>query len=241
MCKLAQEVRSLLDPQAVVVLRLLGTSPLSSDVDVLLRGVCLQICGAFGLPLPASSAANTHEELVRFFHRTLEEVSGRGEMLLLVLDSLDQLSFAHNAHKLHWLPKDLPPNVHIVVSVLDAGPPLLASLRGSVEEPGHFFEVEPLTCEQGRAVMEAYLSAAGRSLQPEQAELVLRSFQTSGSPLLLRVTLHSALQWTSYTYASDVQVGSTTQEAVDLLLLQLEKKHGGLLVARALGYIASSR
>ncbi|XP_042564938.1 NACHT domain- and WD repeat-containing protein 1 [Clupea harengus] len=241
MCKLAQEVRSLLDPQAVVVLRLLGTSLLSSDVDVLLRGVCLQICGAFGLPLPASSAANTHEELVRFFHRTLEEVSGRGEMLLLVLDSLDQLSFAHNAHKLHWLPKDLPPNVHIVVSVLDAGPPLLASLRGSVEEPGHFFEVEPLTCEQGRAVMEAYLSAAGRSLQPEQAELVLRSFQTSGSPLLLRVTLHSALQWTSYTYASDVQVGSTTQEAVDLLLLQLEKKHGGLLVARALGYIASSR
>ncbi|XP_041912488.1 NACHT domain- and WD repeat-containing protein 1 [Alosa sapidissima] len=246
MCKLALEMRGHLGPQAAVVLRLLGSTPLSSDLDGLLRGVCLQVCGAFGLPLPTSSAAHTHQELVRFFHLTLEEVSARGEKLLLVLDALERLSSSsQSAHyRLHWLPKLLPPHVHIVVSVPDAAgpPPLLTGLRGTIEEPGSFFEVEPLAGEQGRAVVDAYLTAAGRALQPEQTDVLLRSFRKSGGSLLpLRVTLHTALRWTSYTHAADVQVGHSMQEAVDLLLDQLEKRHGRLLVSRALGYIASAR
>lgn len=241
MCKLAQEMRAQSDPRAAVVLRLLGTSPLSSDISTLLRGVCVQICGAFSLPLPASFATHTHQELVRFFHLTLEEVSSRGEKLALLLDSLERLSSAHNAHKLHWLPKHLPPNVHVVVSVRDTGPSLLACLREVIEESGSFFEVDPVTGEQGRVVMEAHMSTAGRSLQPEQTEMLLRSFQKSGSLQHLRVALHTALQWTSYTHMSDAQVGDTTQEAADLLLDQLEKKHGRLLISRALGYMASAR
>lgn len=136
MCKLAQETCGQSDSQAAVVLRLLGTSPLSSDISPLLRGVCVQICGAFNLPLPAASSTHTHQELVQFFHLTLEEVSSRGEKLVLLLDSLERLSSAHNAHRLHWLPKRLPPNVHVVVSVTDTGPSQLASLREAIEEPG---------------------------------------------------------------------------------------------------------
>lgn len=241
MCKLAQEMSGQSDPRAMAVLRLLGTSPLSSDISTVLRGVCAQICGAFNLPLPASFATHTHQELVRFFHLTLEEVSSRGEKLVLLLDSLERLSSAHSAHKLHWLPKLLPPNVHAVLSVLDVGPSLLACLRDVIEEPGSFFEVEPVTVEQGRVVMEAHVSTAGRSLQPEQTEMLLRSFRKSGSLVHLRVVLHTALQWTSYTHTSDAQVGDTTQDALDLLLDQLEKKHGQLLVSRALGYMASAR
>ncbi|KAL2090163.1 hypothetical protein ACEWY4_014851 [Coilia grayii] len=241
MCKLAQEMRGLLDQRAMVVLRLLGTSSLSSDVDALLRGICLQICGVFGLPPPTMSVLNTHQELVQLFRLTLEEVSARGEMLLLILDSLEQLSPAHNALKLHWLPRDLPANVHLVVSLPDTAASLLNRLKATIEEPENFFELEPLTCEQSKPVTEAYLSAAGRSLQKEQMEVVLRSFQRSGSPLFLRVALHTALQWTSHTHASDVQVGESAQEAVDLLLQSLERKHGRLLVSRALTYIALSR
>ncbi|KAL1266040.1 hypothetical protein QQF64_004067 [Cirrhinus molitorella] len=91
LCKLAQEVRGVVDHRGVVVLRLLGTSPLSSNVDSVLRGVCLQVCGALGLQFPYPHISNTHEELVRFFHSMLEDVSKQGDTLLLILDSLDQL------------------------------------------------------------------------------------------------------------------------------------------------------
>ena len=47
LCKLTQEVRGLLDPRAVVVLRFLGMSAKSSDVDCVRR-----ICAAFSLPPP---------------------------------------------------------------------------------------------------------------------------------------------------------------------------------------------
>ncbi|CAB1314173.1 unnamed protein product [Coregonus sp. 'balchen'] len=117
LCKLAQEVRGLLDPRAVLVLRFLGTSAESSDVDRVLRSVCFQICAAFSLlPLPPLTA-HVHEDLVRFFHGLLAEVSERGHTLLIILDALDQLSYATHSQKLHWLPKDIPCNGKEIMDV----------------------------------------------------------------------------------------------------------------------------
>ncbi|XP_062412384.1 NACHT domain- and WD repeat-containing protein 1 [Sardina pilchardus] len=237
MCQLAQEVRGQLGSKAVVLLRLLGTTSLSSHLDTLIRSLCLQVCGAFGLPLPSSSAAHTLQELVRFLHLTLDEVSGRGETLVLLLDALERLS---SPPRLHWLPKLLPPNVHLLVSVSDACP-ALAVLRGAIEDSGRFFEVAALPGDVGGALLEAHLSAEGRSLQPEQAEVLLGSFRKTGCPLLLRLSLHAALRWTSYTHAAELRAGGSVPEAVDLILDQLEAQHGTMLVSRALGYLAAAR
>ncbi|XP_028856610.1 NACHT domain- and WD repeat-containing protein 1 isoform X2 [Denticeps clupeoides] len=240
MCKLQQEMRSLLGPRAVVVVRLLGTSYYSSDVDLMLWSICLQICRAFGLPQPSLQTSNSFEELVRFLNCTLSHVSERGESLLLVLDSLDQLSLSNSAHKLRWLPREIPPNVHVVVSARDTGLPL-SYLRGMLEDPGRFFEVDRLSCDQGRDIIDAYLRSAGRCLVPEQSNAVLWSFQTTGSPLFLKVTLDMAKQWASYADISDVHIGNTAEEALSLFLQSLEMKHGRQLVTSALGFIVSSR
>ncbi|KAJ8277483.1 hypothetical protein GJAV_G00075650 [Gymnothorax javanicus] len=241
MCKLAQEMRSVLGPKSVVVLRLLGTSPLSSEVDSVLRSICFQVCGAVDLPLPDPHSTNSHEDLVRFFHSLLLQVSQQRDSLLIILDSLDQLSEASHAHKLHWLPKEIPPNVQIVVSTLDSGPPILEALHGMIPVPENFFLMEKLGEDQGREIVDAYMSTAGRRLTPEQRELVLRGFKHCGHPLLLKLTLDTAWRWASYTPMSELQLGCTTQEAVSLLFQQLEKKHGKHLIGSALGYIVSSR
>ncbi|KAJ8374790.1 hypothetical protein SKAU_G00053700 [Synaphobranchus kaupii] len=241
MCKLAQDMRGVLGPKSVVVQRLLGTSPLSSEIDSVLRSICFQVCGAVGLSLPTSQTTNTHEDLVRFFHSLLAMVSEQGDSLLIVLDSLDQLSNTNHAHKLHWLPKDIPPNVQIVVSTLDSGPPLLEALRGMIPAVENFFQVEQLGVDQGREIIDAYMGTAGRRLTPDQRDVVLRGFQQCGHPLLLRLTLDAARQWASYTPVSELQIGSTTQEAVALLFQHLEKKHGRQLISSALGYIVTSR
>ncbi|CAB1324586.1 unnamed protein product [Coregonus sp. 'balchen'] len=216
LCKLAQEMRGLLDPRAVVVLRLLGTSAESSDLDRVLQSVCFQICSVFSLQPPTPITAHTREDLVRFFHGLLAEVSERGDTLLLILDSLDQLSPATQGQKLHWLPKDIPPNVHLVVST-DTGSPVLANLRRTVEVLGNFFEVEPLSCDQGREIMDAYMREAQRSLTPEQCEVVLRSFQLSGNPLHLKLLLDMARRWASYTPVTDLALSSSAQEVMGSL------------------------
>ncbi|KAJ8408417.1 hypothetical protein AAFF_G00258310 [Aldrovandia affinis] len=241
MCKLAQETRGVLGPKLVVVQRLLGTSPLSSEIDSLLRSVCFQVCGAVGLSLPIAQTLNTHEYLVRFFHNLLAKMSRQRDSLLLILDSLDRLSEANYAHKLRWLPKELPSNVHVVVSTRDSGPPLLETLQGMITAPENFFKVEQLGIDQGREIISTYMGAARRRLTPDQHDVVLRGFQHSGHPLVLKLALDAAQLWASYTPMSDIQLGSTAQEAVSLLLENLEKKHGRQLVSSALGYIVSAR
>uniref|UniRef100_A0AAY5EIB3 AAA+ ATPase domain-containing protein n=1 Tax=Electrophorus electricus TaxID=8005 RepID=A0AAY5EIB3_ELEEL len=240
LCKLAQEMRSVLEPQAVVAPRLLGTSPLSSDVDSLLKGVCIQVCGAFGLTAPCPQTANSHAKLVRFFHAMLQRVSQQGETLLLILDALDNLTQANNGHKLHWLPKEIPPNVHLVVSTLHKGT-ALESLRAHVNDDKYFFEVDPLTFDQGRDIVDAYMNAAGRRLTSEQVDVILHSFHQSGSPLHLKLLLDMAKQWSSYTAASDVRLGSSIREVILQFLQALEIKHGRQFVRYALGYISLSR
>uniref|UniRef100_A0A4W4HRE4 NACHT domain-containing protein n=1 Tax=Electrophorus electricus TaxID=8005 RepID=A0A4W4HRE4_ELEEL len=229
LCKLAQEMRSVLEPQAVVAPRLLGTSPLSSDVDSLLKGVCIQVCGAFGLTAPCPQTANSHAKLVRFFHAMLQRVSQQGETLLLILDALDNLTQANNGHKLHWLPKEIPPNVHLVVSTLHKGT-ALESLRAHVNDDKYFFEVDPLTFDQGRDIVDAYMNAAGRRLTSEQVDVILHSFHQSGSPLHLKLLLDMAKQWSSYTAASDVRLGSSIREVILQFLQALEIKHGRQLL-----------
>uniref|UniRef100_A0A8B9LCS5 NACHT and WD repeat domain containing 1 n=1 Tax=Astyanax mexicanus TaxID=7994 RepID=A0A8B9LCS5_ASTMX len=241
LCRLAQEMRAVLGPQAVVTLRLLGTSPLSSDVDSVLKSVCVQVCGAFNLAPPCPQTANSHDMLVRFFQSMLHKVSEQGDTLLLILDSLDHLPHANGGHKLRWLPKEIPPNIHLVVSTLADWSPCLESLKALNNDDKYFFRVEPLTLEEGQLITKAFMDKAGRRLTSEQVDAVLQSFQKTGSPLHLKLLLDMAKQWTSYTTLSDIRLGSSVQEVISLFLDALEGKHGKLFVRHALGYITLSR
>lgn len=232
LCKLAQEYRG------VVVLRLLGTSPLSSDVNSVLRGLCLQVCGASGLKFPHPHIANTHEDLVRFFHSMLEDISKQGDMLLLILDSVDQLLEADKPHKLDWIPKVIPPNVHIVLSTSDD---CVEKCKSLVSAEQNIFRVELLTDDQGKDVIDAYMSAAGRKLTSEQFDTILNSFQQSGSPLHLKLMLDIAKQWSSWTSMSSVHLGISAQEVMTQFVQSLEENHGKKLVSHALSFILLSR
>lgn len=240
LCKLAQEMREVLGPKAVVILRLLGSSPLSSDITSVLRSICLQICGACSLPLPNSLTTNNYESLTRFFHLTLTRVSQKRQPLLIILDGLDYLSKTCHAHRLYWLPKEIPPNVHLVVSTQENSQHIFNNLEGSIE-PKNFFEVEQLTFDHGKDVIHAYMSKMKRCLTPEQHSVILSIIQISGNPLLLMLALNTARCWASYTSVLEEQLGTTLQQAVYILFQDLEEKHGKLLVGSALGYIVSSR
>lgn len=241
LCKLTQEMRSVLDPGAEVVIRLLAARhPQRPDVDHVLRSVCLQVCLACGLAPPSPLTVNTHLELVRFFRNVLAEVSQQGNTLLVILDSVDQLSDQHHAHKLRWLPAVVPPNVHLVVS-MDTNSEAFASMRMKLDTLTSFFEVERLSRDESSHIMESYLRASQRTLTSQQSDAVLQSVEQSGCPLHLQLILSSAKRWTSSTPRAELRLGATTQEVMSQLFLMLEEKHGKELVGGALGYIALAR
>uniref|UniRef100_A0A3B4G6G6 NACHT and WD repeat domain containing 1 n=1 Tax=Pundamilia nyererei TaxID=303518 RepID=A0A3B4G6G6_9CICH len=241
LCKLAQEMRGVLEARAVVVIRLLAAChPQKPDIDHVLHSICTQVCLASGLAPPSPLTVSTHLELLRFFWDVLEQVSQQGGALVIVLDSVEQLADQHHAHKLRWLPIDLPPNVHVVVS-METNSEAFANMRFKLESLGSFFEAERLSCEEGERIIESDLRASQRTLTCEQSSAVLQTVESSGCPLHLKLILSVAKRWTSFTPLTELRLGTSTQEMMSHLFLMLEEKHGKELVGGALGYITLAR
>ncbi|KAM7134751.1 NACHT domain- and WD repeat-containing protein 1 [Macrochelys suwanniensis] len=242
MCKLSEQVRTLLGQETVVVIRQLGTSQLSSAIHSLLRDICFQVCLAFGLPPLPVQVTQACSDLFLFFHNLLLTVSHLGvQSLVLFFDSVDQLIPADGAHKLYWLPKDCPPKVHIVVSTSPAEHGILETLQEAMPEPEAYFEVGPLSREEGGKMLKELLASVRRKLSPAQQTVLQHSFPEGGHPLLFKLAFNEARRWASYTLPSALTIATTAQEALHRLCGRLEKRHGTVLVAHMLGYIASSR
>ncbi|KAM8960480.1 NACHT domain- and WD repeat-containing protein 1 [Pelodytes ibericus] len=244
MCKIFEMFRlqASVDEGPVLVLRLLGTSPQSSEIHDVLKSICYQVCLALDLPTPSAQVTNVYNETVRFFHRLLNIVSEtKTEPLVLVLDSLDQLSESEGAHHLHWLPKECPVNVFIIVSTLPKEGGILNTLQEYIKDPKYYLEVQPMSPEQGGQMIEMLLSSVGRSLTPAQLQIVLDSVKICGQPLLLRLAFDEAKRWFSYTPHSKLKMATNTKAAVCQLYQLLEQLHGKTLVSHALGYIVASR
>ena len=127
MCKLGVTLRQSLPAGASVVVRLCGTTPLSSSVCELLWGVCTQLAKARAghaqskkEELPAVPSTTDFEGLVECFAAMLATASEVAPIAVL-LDSLDQLTDRDRGrsqpHK--WLPlTGLNPHVHLLLSSL---------------------------------------------------------------------------------------------------------------------------
>ncbi|RVE74155.1 hypothetical protein OJAV_G00038410 [Oryzias javanicus] len=241
LCKVVQEVQQVLEARVVVVIRFLASHhPQRPDLDQVLHSACLQVSSACGLAPPTPMTASSLTELQQFFRNILEEASQQGCTLLIVFDALEQLAEQHHTHKLHWLPTSLPPKVHLLVS-MDTCSEAFVNMRLKTDSLENFFEVERLSRDEGERIMESHLRASQRTLTPEQKDVALQNFTSTGCPLHLKLILSAVQNWTSFTPLTDQLLGANTEEVMSQLLQKLEHKHGKALVGRALGYIALAR
>ncbi|XP_053149163.1 NACHT domain- and WD repeat-containing protein 1 [Hemicordylus capensis] len=233
LCRLGEAVRAALGRETVVALRLLGTSPLSSRWDSLLRGLCLQLSLALGWPLPGAQGPGSGALL---FHRLLLSAPRQGAhpSLVLILDSLERLQGAGGAGRgaPSWLPKRLPPQVHLVISTTEQ------SVAEALGEP---LGMPPLSPEQAQEALAGQLASAGRALGPGQRAWCQQSFSRGGQALPVALALREAQQWASYTPLPAPGLLPTAREAAHRLCRGLEQAHGAVLVGHALGYLACAR
>ena len=119
--------------------------------------------------------------------------------IIIVLDAIDELDSSAQLTDLYWLPRKLPPNVRLIVSVsgsgersnkrlgnaLDKKPDLLAAL-GRLECP--IVSVEALSKDEIEQIIRALPSVFCKTLAARQVEAILAN-KACSNPLFLIVAL----------------------------------------------------
>ncbi|XP_068719523.1 NACHT domain- and WD repeat-containing protein 1-like [Montipora capricornis] len=239
MAKIATEVKQWLGDQiAIVVLRFIGTSSDSSSIRPLLTSICIQLCKVTGQD--TADIPEDMKSLKDYFPECLEK-SAENNPVVLVLDSLDQLSIDDGGRQMEWFPRNVPSNVYFVLSTLPGHEyQALPSLRTILPDEC-FLEIPRIPLNEAGVIFDNWMKAANRTVLSKQKSYVMDAFQKCPLPLYLKLAFDEALRWNSYTPDSDIYVEQTVREIIDDLFERLERRHGKLLVSNALGYITASK
>ncbi|XP_048764016.2 NACHT domain- and WD repeat-containing protein 1-like [Ostrea edulis] len=225
----------------VKIIRFLGTSALSLNIYDVLCSVCGQIADVAEQimePVGYRHMKNLQEYMPRFFRRISSLLK---KPIIILLDSLDQLSAAHNAYELQWLPTSLPQNIRIVVSTLPREHGILDNLRAILPDKNCYVEIPNLPRETGVAIINKYLSKHNRKVTEYQEKVLINTFAKCPGPLFLKLILDEAIKWRSYTLPHQIELQQTVQGAINKLFDNLEIKFGKVIASHALGYITIAR
>ena len=140
-------------PGGVVIRRFIAAAPLSSDGVALLQSICREVAVQYGrrceFPLE-------FYELVRIFREELNSASSDRPLAIFV-DGLNQLSLHDPAATHPWLPAELPPYCHIVVSSTEI--PQNATY-------GEAIAMEPFQSDEAEELLADLLMGAGGRCRP---------------------------------------------------------------------------
>lgn len=222
-------------PNAIVIFRFIGATPVSSSVRALLESLCNQITRAYGGD--PSSIPVEFRDLVNELPIRLSQASV-DKPLYIFLDAVDQLSDQDDAQNLSWLPDVLPAGVFIVISTLpgDSKHALQKKLP-----PENLVVLQPMSRIEGESLLDLWLENAGRKLQAHQYQEVINKFSSNGLPLYLKFAFEEARLWKSY--STSVSLSPDITGIINDLFTRLsnESNHGVMLVSHALGYLGAAK
>lgn len=221
------------------MLRFLGTTPNSSSIIPLLTSLCKQLTCLYDQP-EDEYIPDELSPLVQHFKKLLC-CATEEKPLVLILDSLDQLSGADGAHQLTWLPTTLPSNVRLIVSTLPDYFGILETLQIMIENAENYIPVLPLGENLSASILLFWLKNANRTLTDEQMQLVNEAFTKCNLPLYVKLVFDEVCRWKSYTAVQNVSLAFTIHDSIYKLFERIEIQHGKTLVSHAFGYITAAK
>ena len=212
-------------PQAQVIARFIGVTGKSSNGNSLLYDICSRLCLLYGGD--QSGIPYEPAKLQIAFKEYLSKATAE-HPLILFLDALDQFNENDTARQLSWLPHKMPPHVSIVFSTLKVD---CFDILQERENPHPlFYEITPLTADDGRSALDAWLQRANRTLQPHQKDQIIKDFEYAGyAPLYLHLAFTQAQHWESF--RSKERLGRDIPEMVEALYENLSRpeSHGSIV------------
>ncbi|KAL5018770.1 hypothetical protein ScPMuIL_004492 [Solemya velum] len=238
MAKVMQNLKKWFEGKEYVgVIQFLGTSPSSLNIYDVLFSICGQLADAAEIIMEPVAYRNM-KSLVEYMPRFLRQVVSKLKIpVVVLLDSIDQLSSMHDAYLLKWMPTNLPTKVHFILSTLTDKHGILENARNIFKTESFYVAVPPLSEKTGKEIIRTSLCDKKRDLTSEQKDHLLMMFKNVQSPLFLKLLLDEAVTWTSYLPVDQIVLKSSVRAAIDLFFANLEQKYGQQLVSSALGLI----
>lgn len=181
---------------SIFIVRYLGTSMLSTSIYDVLFQIAGQLSDALGSFLEPQGYRNMNA-LREYFPRCLRQLArsktASGREIVILLDSLDQLSPANSAHTMNWLPIDLPSNVNIILSTLPRMYGCLTKLQARIAAPERFIEISHLPESVGLEIADAFLSSKKRRITDEQMDIIRSQLHSQPTPLLIKILLDQVI------------------------------------------------
>ncbi|KAM4808251.1 NACHT and WD repeat domain-containing protein 2 [Rhinophrynus dorsalis] len=226
------------DTDPVVIVRFLGSTEMSSELNSLLQSICEQLAVNYRCLL--QNLPKKVLDLRELFLNLLNESSFH-RPLVLVLDSLEQLSDNDDARKLWWLPVHLPRTVRIIISTLPNKHGILQKLRCLIQNEDNYIELIPRDRKMCSQILKHQLLRVKRKVTSGQQIYVNEAFSRCTLPMFVNLTFREVRTWRSHKDVDETTLCVTVHENIEHLFWCLENKCGPRLVSRALGYITMAK
>jgi len=130
--------------------------------------------------------------------------------LVILLDSLDQLSPLDGARKLTWFPRQLPLHVKFIVSTLpDEEYKCFPTLKALFKDPKCFVSIPELSSTDVSTILNRWLNTEKRVLQEHQLQVLKDAFKQCPLPLFLKISYDETRLWRSYSTPSETSLETT--------------------------------
>eukprot|EP00055_Hartaetosiga_balthica_P018207 m.130628 g.130628 ORF g.130628 m.130628 type:complete len:1726 (-) comp9469_c0_seq1:486-5663(-) len=227
---------------AVVVTRFLGTSRNSTNARAVILSIAKQLTMAVEGTATERLDNLAFEPLIVQFKKLLATL-GKKKKIVLVLDSLDQLTDQYNGRKLGWLPLvTVPENVAILVSSLPDVGGCWDVLSGVLPNESHCVHVQQINEEDAAEILMLWLKSQGRKITQLQLEAVMGAYKNTPTPLYLMMCAEFfALKWHHDFNVDAAFFPSDVKDLMDLVLDEVEVVHGKGVVRAVLTYLTASQ
>lgn len=221
-------------PTAVLV-RFIGESGLSEDVQPLLHYLCHQLAyvtGRYRQDIPADYLG-----LKNYFIDLIQR-GEYGGMIVILLDALDKISATDAGNKLDWLPSRIAGNIKIIVTVNSENENMMKRLENKVDEG--IIEIPEFSPNECESTIKTLMSESKQAVNYNQWRIIQQSFKSCSTPLFSRLVYEKVSQWQSFdTIATYIE--QSADDIIMELLLSLEKKHGSKIIGKVLGYLTAAK
>lgn len=231
------------DPQNyTIILRLMGTTPLSSNMLSIFNSIVHQLCKLFNLKKPEKSISSKAIILKNYLLDQLTFITEKypTKKIVIILDSIDQLH--PSDYTLDWFLDQLPRNVKMIYSTLPNHGEIMTHMKKYERlTTDCFLQITSLNTSLATLIIEDLLKKANRRISERQRE-VLNDKLAKGTlyPLYIKLLFDIISKWQSFYQPDDAfKNADTIDQCIIYLFRSLEKTHGKLLFSRSIIYMTS--
>ena len=122
-----------------------------------------QIRHAYHIDGPSlSMIKREYAYLSEYFASLLVSIDVTKRPLVILIDSIDQLSGENNPYSMRWLPEKLQPNVYVIVSFIPTTHDMLSMCKQRIQDEDRYVEVPILPKDTANSIIKVWLKDANR-------------------------------------------------------------------------------